>query len=113
MHEMSIAQAIMDEINNIAEANKLEKVECIHLEAGLLKQVVPELMVDAFSAVSETTIADSAELIILEIEPIASCNECGAQFKPEVHDYTCPECKKASCDIIKGDEILITKVTGK
>lgn len=113
MHEFSIAQALVDQIENIAHENRLECVESIELETGSLREVVSEVMQTAFKASCEGTVAQGAELR-LSVKPArAVCLTCQQLFKPSVHDYSCPKCSQTKIDIIEGNKILLMSIKGK
>ena len=112
MHEMSIAESLMDQIIDIAETNHMESVAEVELETGHLRQVIPEVMREAFLAVTQGTIADGAELIINEVAPLAACRQCKGGFTPQIDDFLCPQCRQADVDILKGDEIILKSVVG-
>jgi hydrogenase nickel incorporation protein HypA/HybF len=112
MHEMSIAESLMEQILDIAQANNMQKVAEVELDAGYLRQVIPEVMQEAFLAVTEGTIADGATLTINEIAPLAVCRKCKDEFMPQLDDFLCPQCRQADVDILKGDEIILKSLVG-
>ena len=67
MHEMSIVVSLMDQVYEIVEQNHLAFVSEIEVGTGVLRQVIPEVMQEAFYAVKEGTVAEDAELKINEI----------------------------------------------
>ncbi|MCP4650798.1 MAG: hydrogenase maturation nickel metallochaperone HypA [PVC group bacterium] len=113
MHEMSIASALMDQIMETAKLNNLVKVEEVEIQAGLLKQVVPDVMQAAFEAVISGTIVEGARLKIIEVKAEARCLSCGQVFEPKVDNFLCSVCNKADVEIIKGNEIILKSLTGK
>jgi len=113
MHEMSIAAGLMDQVLEIAKVNGLKEIDEIEIETGFLRQVVPEVMQEAFLAVRRETIAQNATLKIVEIAPLSECNICKKQFEPQLNDFLCPECQKADVKVLKGDEIILKSIQGK
>ena len=113
MHEMSIAVGLMDQVLEIAKVNGLKEIDEIEVETGFLRQVIPEVMQEAFLAVRRETIAQNATLKIVEIAPLSECNICKKQFEPQLNDFLCPECQKAGVKVLKGDEIILKSIQGK
>ena len=113
MHEMSIAVGLMEQVFDIAKKSNLKEIEEIEIETGFLRQIVPEVMQEAFLAVRQDTIAKNATLKIVEIAPLSECNICKKQFQPSLNDFLCPICQKADVKVLKGDEIILKSIQGK
>ncbi|MDD4956346.1 MAG: hydrogenase maturation nickel metallochaperone HypA [Candidatus Omnitrophica bacterium] len=112
MHELSIAEGLIDEIMRIAVENGLSRVDEVEIETGTLRQVVPEVMAEAFRAVSEGTPAERALLRIYEKKASAECKACGSAFEPQPNDITCTVCGATDTKITGGDEIILKAVVG-
>jgi len=110
MHEMSLAVGLMDQIISVAQDNNLTRVNEVELETGVLRQVVPEVMQEAFKSVTEDTIAQDAILKIVEIKAIVECRQCQGAFEPEIDSFLCPKCQKADINVIQGDDIILKAV---
>ena len=112
MHELSMAEGLIDHIILIANENKISRINEIIIHAGELRLIIPEVMQEAFRAVSEGTLAEKAVLIIEEVPAQARCNDCEKVFHPEINDFSCPECQKADVTIQKGNDIILTSISG-
>ena len=111
MHEMSLASALMDEIDLIARQNNVVRIDEVELRIGVLKQVVPEVMEEAFRAVSLGTVAEGAILRQKEVQARALCRNCAREFAPTPNDFLCPVCGEFSQTLFEGDEILLGSLT--
>jgi hydrogenase nickel incorporation protein HypA/HybF len=111
MHELSLCQELIEQVLREAGKNGLQKIDEIEVETGILKEVVPEIMLEAFKSVSRDTAAEGAKLILTNKEARAVCNVCKKEFSPKPDDYTCPTCKKADIDIKQGNEIILKSIT--
>ncbi len=80
MHELSYAQALLDEVLRLADENDAKRIVKIHLQIGELLLINPEQLKFCFSAISKGTIAEDAELVIEFIKPKIVCTECGREF---------------------------------
>ena len=113
MHELSIAIQLVEQIVEVAEANKLPHVDDVELETGVLRQVIPEMMQEAFKEAARQTVAEGATLTIQDIPAKARCNQCDLEFEPEVHNFLCPQCQIADTKVLRGDQIILKSVSGK
>jgi len=111
VHELSVASALIEQVLDIADKNQLERVAEIEVEAGALRQIVPELMLTAFAEVSRGTRAEGATLTLREIKAEARCRQCQGAFTPLIDNFLCPSCEAADVDILQGDEIILKSVS--
>ncbi len=111
MHEFSIATelvaAAVDEAGRHG-ARRVRRVEC---RVGLMRQVVPEMLVDAFGLAAAGTIAEGAELAVITVAPRVACRACGAEGAQQEWTYACPTCRSPDVRISGGDELLLASVT--
>ncbi|MBU0468085.1 MAG: hydrogenase maturation nickel metallochaperone HypA [Candidatus Omnitrophica bacterium] len=112
MHELSIIVSMMEQIVDVAKENKIEKIDEVHLETGVLRQVIPEVMQEAFASVKLNTICENAILQIIEAPALVLCKQCKSEFEPSIDDFICKICNLANVDILKGNEIILKAVIG-
>lgn len=111
MHEMSIAQDLMRQLEELAEENDIVRVDAVTVRAGVLAGIVPEALDMAFACLAEGTVAEGAELT-LEIEPaLAECRRCGHRFEPEIDAYLCERCGVADVTILQGRDIILSSLS--
>ncbi len=110
MHELSISMQLIEEIVEVAEVNKLPRVDEVELETGVLRQVIPEVMQTAFKEAISETIASEAALIIREIKAKAQCNQCALEFEPQIDNFLCPQCQIADVKVLEGNHIILKSV---
>lgn len=111
MHEMSIAQDLMRQLEELAVENAITRVESVTVRAGVLAGIVPEALDMAFACLAEGTVAEGAELE-LEVEPaLAECRRCGHRFQPEIDAYVCERCGAADVRILRGRDIILSSLS--
>jgi hydrogenase nickel incorporation protein HypA/HybF len=110
MHEMSIAEGILQTVLAAAKQSGARRVERIELSVGQMRLVVPEALEMAWRAVSEGTIAAGAAMDVTEVPLAARCRHCDRQFAPRIDDYLCPGCGQADVEITAGDDIILTSI---
>ena len=108
MHELSIATAILDEVQRAVAAQPAPvRVKQIEIEVGELRLVVPESLQVAWEAVRLDTPFADAELVVHEKKARARCRECGVEFPAAVGEYQCPGCGVANAEMVEGNDILM------
>jgi hydrogenase nickel incorporation protein HypA/HybF len=112
MHELSIATSLIEQVLEYAESGGLATVESVELEVGALMLIVPDALDLAFQAVCSGTLAEGAELKLMEVTARARCRDCGHEYAAAMHRYTCPECGQANAQIIAGQDIILKSMSG-
>ncbi len=104
MHELSIAQAIVDVAARHARGARVERVR---VRIGYLRQVVPSALAFSFELCAHGTPVDGAEL---EIEPVpigAVCRSCGTDSELHGFPLACPACGGLAVDVVRGEELQV------
>ena len=110
MHEMSICQGLMDQVERIAAEQKASRVDSIVLSIGPLSGVEPELLNRAYEVARLHTVAEHAELEIETGPIVVECRSCGAKGEAEVNRLLCPSCSNWQVNLVQGDELLLLKL---
>ncbi len=110
MHELSIAQNIIQIVNSSVDKDKLGFVEKIYLKIGLLSNVLTESLNFSYTSVVENTPLKNSRLVI-ELIPIKiRCNDCNEINTTNDFIFSCPNCKSPEIKVISGDEIIISSI---
>jgi hydrogenase nickel incorporation protein HypA/HybF len=107
MHEMSLAESVLQIIEDTARAQKFTRVRTVALEIGALSAVEPEAMIFCFDAVTRGSIAEGAKLEIIDIPGTGWCMECGKNVTLNERYGLCPECGDARVQITGGNEMRV------
>ncbi|WP_215522940.1 hydrogenase maturation nickel metallochaperone HypA [Varibaculum prostatecancerukia] len=108
MHEVSLARQLARIVSRHAAGREVLEVE---LEVGHLRQVVPEALQFAWSAVRKNTLSGSARLNITEIPAVIVCENCGAKTQMgEVLDFRCSQCHAREVATISGEEFRVVSI---
>ena len=104
MHELSIADAVLQ----IALAHAQDrKIETIEIKVGHLRQVVPDALAFAFTLVSEGTNAEGAELLMEEVPAAGTCRACGSHTQFDGFPLACAACGGLDVELVRGEELLV------
>jgi hydrogenase nickel incorporation protein HypA/HybF len=108
VHEISIAMAIVEELEEAAVESGYTRVYAVRLQIGELSCVVNEALEFAWELATADTIAAGARLEIDRIEVALECSACGRTGKPLApNHFVCSNCGSASATIVRGRELLV------
>jgi hydrogenase nickel incorporation protein HypA/HybF len=110
MHEMSICQGLLDQVERIAREKGAKQVDSIVLSIGPLSGVEPELLSRAYEVAKLKTIAEYATLEISTGPVVVECRSCGASGEAGVNRLLCPSCGDWQVDVVEGDELLLLRL---
>ncbi|EGJ51589.1 hydrogenase maturation nickel metallochaperone HypA [Desulfocurvibacter africanus] len=111
MHEMSIAQSLIDIVDQEMKKHGVTKLLKVKVMHGRLANVVPEALHFAWQALTLETPFEGAELVTEEVPLKVRCKQCGITFEPE--DATlllmiCPQCgEEFGHEVLSGKELYI------
>ncbi len=107
MHEYSIVQALMEQIETLADENGAEQVTKVIVKIGVMSGVEPHLFEIAFDTFKEKSVCEQAEFI-MNIQPLTVlCQECQIQSELEKAHYCCPQCSSTDVKVIDGEDMFL------
>lgn len=110
MHEMSLAEGVLQLIEDAAREQKFEKVTAVWLDIGQLSGAEVEAMKFCFDAVIHDTLANGARLEINVTPGTGWCDACLATvFMREVFD-ACPQCGHHPLQVTGGTEMRVKEL---
>lgn len=92
MHEMSLAESVVELVEYRARRNGWQRIKAVRLEIGKLSGVEPDAMRFCFDAVTGGTLAEGAALDIIEQDGRAWCFDCSRLTPLATRGDPCPEC---------------------
>jgi hydrogenase nickel incorporation protein HypA/HybF len=110
MHELSVCQGLMRQVQKVAVENSARSVEKILLRVGGLSGLEPSLLQHAFEIARAGTIAAEAELEIEEGPIVVKCQECGASSAAKINRLICQYCGEWRVNVVEGEELLLLSV---
>ena len=109
MHELSVCQALLFQVAEIAHERGASVVERITIEVGPLCGTEPALLKNAFLAMRSGA-ACAAELRIESCPVGICCLECGAQSKTQPNRLICAQCGGWRARVTAGDTLRLLRV---
>lgn len=110
MHELSVCQALVTQLETVSAANGGGAVELVRLRIGPLSGVEASLLRQAFPLAAAGTIAAGAELVIEAAAVVVQCNECGARTDAAPNRMLCGACNGYRVRLVSGNEMLLESV---
>ena len=106
MHELSIAENILEIIESHRAAREFARCSSVKLKIGLLAAVDEEALRFAFEVITEDTPHRGVALEVEKSFPRARC-ACGQSFEVRELVYLCPNCGSPRARLEGGDELDI------
>jgi len=110
MHELSICQALIGEVANVAHARRATSVTDVYVDVGPLSGVEPPLLRNAFPIAAAGTVANNAVLHLRSMQIRVNCAECGQDSDVVANRLVCGNCGDWRTQLISGDELLLQRV---
>jgi hydrogenase nickel incorporation protein HypA/HybF len=107
MHELSIANSILNIVLNEKMTNNLPEVKAIGLRIGVLSGILPDALEFSFDAIKKETLLENTILEISEIPVTGICNSCHENFVVTDLVFSCPKCNSTSIEVDTGQEMDI------
>lgn len=107
MHEMSLAESVLQIIEDAAREQDFRRVHAVTLEIGALAAVEPDALRFCFDAVMAGGIAEGARLEIIETPGEGRCETCGKAVAMQEQFGLCPECGSPRLQIVAGNRMRV------
>ncbi len=113
MHEMAIAESILQIIEQELEKNNCTKLNVVHVRYGTLSQIVGEALQFCFEAVIKDGPYEGARLELEEVDLVLRCGSCEQEFRPSYGEVfePCTHCNaNLGHEVITGKELYIQHI---
>lgn len=110
MHEMSIAEGILDIALDTLQANDGTVVHSVQLDLGLMSGVEPDALLFCFDSVTKGSPAEGAKLVINTLPIIGRCLDCDTEFEVENYKFVCPKCDSRTVLTVSGRQLQVTSI---
>ena len=110
MHELSVCQALIGQVERVARENGARSVVAITIAVGPLSGVEAGLLEHAYPVAAAGTLAEHATLTIETVPVRVRCRSCSAETGAQPNRLVCGACDDWQVDVIAGEEMLLTRV---
>ncbi len=110
MHELSIAQNIINIVQEEMQKCDARFLKTVRLKIGTMSAIVPESLSFCFGLITEGTEFEGSKLI-MDIIPLKGyCRNCKNEFEIKDYAFECPSCKSSKIKTISGREMDIVEI---
>ena len=110
MHELSVAEEIINIANQYLPDDSNSEVLSVKVEIGKLSNILSDSLTFCFDALVGDTKLRGSKLIISEIPITVKCDDCGDLTEVEQVLFKCKKCESIKVKLIKGNELKVTEI---
>jgi hydrogenase nickel incorporation protein HypA/HybF len=110
MHEMAIAQSIMDIVEQEMSRHGVTKLSAIRLVVGEFTAVVPQSLSFCFEMITKDTPLEGVKLEMEQVPLTGRCSGCGEEFAIQEYRFVCPKCESKEIEMIAGKELFVKEI---
>ena len=110
MHEMSLAEGVIQLIEDAAKREGFTRVTGVWLEIGQLAAVETEALRFCFDAVTRNSVAEGAKLEIVVLPGQGWCMKCCETVPMTEHLGACPKCGSHQVQVTGGTVMRVKEL---
>ena len=110
MHEMSLAESVVEIVANAAGREGARRINTVWLEIGVLSCVAPDALRFCFDAVARGTPVEGARLEIVTIPGEGVCDACAQTSGMSALYDLCPHCGRPGMQPSRGTEMRVKEI---
>ncbi len=110
MHELSICQDLLSQVETLVRQHQAHRVSKIVLHMGALSGVEAHLLQQAYPLAVAGTVAERAVLEIHSVPIRVHCQACGQDSEAQANRLLCAHCGHWQTRLISGDELLLASL---
>ena len=110
MHEMALAESIVELVRDQASRDAFARVRTIRLSIGVLSHVEPRALEFGFDVVAKGTVAQGARLAIERPAGTGWCTDCSETIDVAARGDECPRCGGHKWMLTGGDEMRVVEL---
>lgn len=110
MHELSIAQSIVDIVGQYVPPAEQERVRKITVRIGAMAGIVPDSLEFCFNAIIHHTPLNDAVMDIEHVPFTVTCRSCNNTATTEPGIILCPLCGSTDTRVIAGTELQVVSI---
>jgi hydrogenase nickel incorporation protein HypA/HybF len=110
MHEMAVAEGVLQVVEDAARGQGFSTVRALRLEIGELAAVEVEALRFCFDAVARGTLAEGARLEIVATAGRGRCRQCRQEVPLKARFDACPLCGGYRVEVTAGTEMRVKEL---
>lgn len=109
MHELSIAQSIVDIVADHVPRPRLDRVRSIRVRVGAMSGVVPDSLEFCFTAITAESELAGARIDIVPVPFLLRCDPCARDFTSDSGSPRCSVCGLPG-QVLSGTELQVMEI---
>ncbi len=110
MHEVSLARALLEQVDAIAAEHPGSMVEEVRVSVGVLSGIEPEMLNGAVQRLLTEHGHLRARLVVECVDLLVRCGSCGQQFEVRDLVFRCRSCGGGRVQVLRGDCLVLESV---
>jgi len=110
MHELALCQGLISAVERTAAEHRAHGVSRVELLLGPLSGAEGPLLKRAFLVARAGTIAENADLVIIEAPVTVECHTCGKASEVPPSRLLCSTCGGWQVRVTSGEELLLKSI---
>jgi hydrogenase nickel incorporation protein HypA/HybF len=110
MHEMALAESMLEIVEKAARQHGASRVSAVRLEIGALSHVAVDALRFCFDAVTRGSLAEGATLDIESTPGEAWCMPCGERVPLAQVGDACPRCGGYQLTVTRGEDMRVRDI---
>ncbi|WP_058912696.1 hydrogenase maturation nickel metallochaperone HypA [Entomohabitans teleogrylli] len=110
MHELSLAQGVIQVLEEQAQTRHFQRVLQVWLDIGALACIDAQALQTGLAAASRNTLAERAHFHIRTVAAKGWCFHCSQAFVAQEHGMPCPLCGSWEIRTDGGSEMRIAEI---
>ena len=110
MHELSLCEGVLQVLEEQSQSKGFSRVKTVWLEIGALSGVEIEAMRFGFDVVVKGSLAEGAQLEIIDVPGTAWCMQCTKTVAVKQRFECCPHCGGYQLQVNGGEQMRIKEL---
>jgi hydrogenase nickel incorporation protein HypA/HybF len=110
MHELSIAQNIIEIVQENLAPNQKQAVKTVRIKVGKLTNILVDSLLFGFEALTRDTNLDGVKLEVEQLPLRIKCNDCGKETDLDNYVFSCPTCQSSAIKVVSGQELMVQEI---
>ena len=107
MHELAIAESIVDIVLKAKVDKQLDSIRAVGVRIGVMTDIVPEALEFGFNVIVKDTALDDCCLKIERVPVRGTCLACRQPIEVADFVFICPHCASRDLEVTQGQELDI------
>ena len=110
MHELSVAQNIINIVEENTKSSLIPKIKFIRIRVGKMSNILIDSLNFGFESLVYGTELEGAKLLVEETPVTILCKKCGKKIEIKEPMFSCINCGSNSIEVVAGTELFISEL---